>query len=371
MAGDSDADLAAWLRLVGTPGLGRGSQRRLLAAFGSPAAALAAPRGAWCAVLGPRASEALTTQADQLSVDQALHWLADSPSRQIITLGDTRYPAGLLHTADPPMLLFAQGDIALLQRPGLAIVGSRHATAQGLDNAQAFARHLSQAGLTIVSGLALGIDAAAHEGGLAGPGSTIAVIGTGLDVCYPRRNAALARRIAEHGLVLSELPLGSPPLPDHFPRRNRIIAGLSVGTLVVEAAMASGSLITARQALEAGREVFAIPGSIHSPQSRGCHHLIKQGAKLVETADDILQELGCAIGSGGEPGHPGSPEEPAAGTPDSALLQAIGHDPVTLDALVARTGWPAEQLQIKLLELELEQRIQRLPGGLYQRRGQT
>jgi DNA processing protein len=257
-------------------------------------------------------------------------------------------------------------------------VGSRHATPQGLDNARSFSAHLSQGGLTIVSGLALGIDAAAHEGGLSGRGSTIAVVGTGLDVCYPRRHAALTLRIASRGLLLSELLLGSPPLPDHFPRRNRIIAGLSGGTLVVEAAMASGSLITARQALEAGREVFAIPGSIHSPQARGCHHLIKQGAKLVETADDILQELGAA-GAASPPAQaavpplPSQPDEPAASVPSaaSALLDAMAFDPVTLDALIARTGWPAEQLQIQLLDLELDQRVQRLPGGLYQRRGQT
>jgi DNA processing protein len=365
-----EAELAGWLRLVGTPGLGHTGQRRLLAAFGSPGAALAAGQAGWREVIGPKAARSLADAAARAPdlLENTLRWLTDAPRRHVLTLGDPAYPAALLNTADPPVLLFAEGDLALLSGRCLAVVGSRHASAQGLDNARAFAAHLSQAGLTIVSGLALGIDAAAHEGGLQGRGSTVAVVGTGLDLCYPRRHAALAQRIVAQGVVLSELPLGTPPLPEHFPRRNRIIAGLSAGTLVVEAAMASGSLITARQALESGREVFAIPGSIHAPQSRGCHHLIKQGAKLVETAEDILQELAPAVQAPLNT-TADSLASPDAEQPESALLDALGFDPVTLDALIARTGWPADRLQIQLLELELDQRVQRLPGGLYQRRG--
>ncbi len=227
-------------------------------------------------------------------------------SRQIVTLGDAALPAGAAQTADPPLLLYAQGRCELLHARAVAIVGSRNPTPQGIDNARAFAGHLSQAGLTIVSGLALGIDGAAHEGALDGPGSTIAVVGTGLDRVYPTRHRELAHRIASEGLMVSEFPLGTPPLPPNFPLRNRIIAGLTRGTLVVEAALQSGSLITARLALEAGREVFAIPGSIHSPQSRGCHALIKQGAKLVDGAEDVLEELhvgASAAGRGTPPSH--------------------------------------------------------------------
>jgi DNA processing protein len=243
----------------------------------------------------------------------------------------------------------------------LAVVGIRNPSAQGLDNARAFARHLSEKGLTIVSGLALGIDGAAHEGALAGgDGSTIAVVGTGLDRVYPARHRDLARRIAVEGLLLSELPLGTPPLRENFPQRNRVIAGLAVGTLVVEAGLPSGSLITARLATEAGREVFAIPGSIHSPQSRGCHALIKQGAKLVESADDIWSEL--------RPASLSAPCSSASDVPPDPLLAALGEDPVTLDALVARTGWPAQRLAAQLLEFEIDGQVARLPGGLYQRR---
>jgi len=250
----------------------------------------------------------------------------------------------------------------LLGEPGLAVVGSRNPTPQGKENARSFSAHLSQAGLTIVSGLAMGIDGAAHEGGLAGTGSTVAVVGTGLDRVYPRRHLELAHRIANQGLIVSEYPIGMPPLPPNFPLRNRIIAGLTRGTLVVEAALQSGSLITARLASEAGRDVFAIPGSIHSPQSRGCHALIKQGAKLVDSAQDILDEL---------PWHVPLATSAADAFPSTEngdpLLQAMGFDPVNLDALVARTGWPTQQLNARLLELELVGEVARLPGQLFQR----
>lgn len=364
-------ELAAWLRLLGTDGVGRETARRLLAAFGVPEAVFAAHGGAVREVVDAATAQALATPpADsESSLAATLQWLAaaDSAPRQILTLGDPQYPPQLLQTADPPLLLYAHGHTEWLARPSIAIVGSRNPTAQGRDNARAFARHLGEAGLVVVSGLALGIDGAAHEGALEGGGTTIAVIGTGIDRVYPARHRSLAHRIADKGLILSEYPLGTPPLARHFPPRNRIIAGLSSATLVVEAALQSGSLITARQALEAGRDVFAIPGSIHSPQSRGCHALIKQGAKLVDSAGDILEELRwpmphatvpvapCAVGS-----------DVPSGLRD--LLEALGHDPVSLDALVARTGRSAAELNAQLLELELAGSVARLAGQLFQRR---
>jgi DNA processing protein len=292
----------------------------------------------------------------------AHEWLRGGEQRQVLSLGDSGYPAMLLQTPDPPLLLYVQGQVELLDRRSLAIVGSRNASAQGVDNARSFGAHLSRQGWTIVSGLAFGIDGAAHEGGLAGPGSTVAVVGTGLDRVYPARHRALAHRIATAGVLISEFAPGTPPLPQNFPMRNRIIAGLSRGTLVVEAALQSGSLITARQAADYGREVFALPGSIHSPLSRGCHALIRQGAKLVESGDDILEEL-----QGQAAAASASAPVPANGREDP-VLQALGHDPATLDALCARTGWSAQELSARLLELEIEDRVARLPGGLYQRR---
>jgi DNA processing protein len=357
---DDDDELAAWLRL--THCAGRESARRLLAAFASPQGVFAASADSQRAVAG----SALGDPPDELDtlVQRTLAWRREGRGRHIVPLGDATYPAALLQTADPPLLLYAQGRLELLQRPALAIVGSRNPTPQGADNARAFALHLARSGYTIVSGLALGIDGAAHEGALAataGDASTIAVVGTGLDRVYPSRHRELAHRIAEQGLLLSEFDLGTPPLPVNFPLRNRLIAGLSQGTLVVEAALASGSLITARCAADAGREVFAIPGSIHAPQSRGCHALIKQGAQLVESAEDILAEL--------RPGAAARPADDAAAPADSdPLLTVLGHDPATLDALVARCGWSAQRLAARLLELELDGHIARLPGGLYQRR---
>jgi DNA processing protein len=293
-------------------------------------------------------------------------WLQAAPSRQVITLGDAAYPASLLDTADPPLILYTQGRVELLQAPSVAVVGSRNPTPQGSDNARAFARHLSQSGLTVVSGLALGIDGAAHEGALDGAGARHRHRAAGADRIYPARHRALAHRIAEHGLLLTEFDLGMPPLPDNFPRRNRIIAGLSRGTLVVEAALPSGSLSTAHAAVEAGREVFAIPGSIHSPQSRGCHALIKQGAKLVESAEDILVELRW-----GSSAAPRTAARDDAEPSPSPLLEALGHEPTTLDALSARTGLGAAELNAQLLDLELEGRVARLPGGLFQRRSRA
>ena len=360
-------ELAAWLRLLETPAVGRESARKLLAAFGSPQAVIAATSAGRREVVGPGPAAALASESAPLDalIAATLEWLqAESASlRSVITLGDPLYPAALLNTADPPLLLYAQGRLELLHAECVSVVGSRNPTRQGTDNARAFSAHLSRAGLTVVSGLALGIDSAAHEGGLDGPASTVAVVGTGLDRVYPRRNLALAHRIAQTGLILSEYSLGTPPLPPNFPIRNRIIAGLTRGTLVVEAALQSGSLITARLASEAGRDVFAIPGSIHSPQSRGCHALIKQGAKLVDSAQDILEELRM-------PGMAASASTTDAPVPtgkEDPLLAAMGFEPVSLDALVARTGSPASTLNARLLEMELDGHVARLPGQLFQR----
>jgi DNA processing protein len=360
-------ELGAWLRLIETPQLGRESARKLLAAFGSPQAVIEATSAARREVVGRAQAEVLATAPESLDalIATTQAWLAATDAaepRDVITLGDPRYPAALIDTADPPLLLYAQGRFELLQAQAVAIVGSRSPTPQGSDNARAFASHLSQGGLTVVSGLAMGVDAAAHAGGLEGEASTIAVVGTGLDRVYPRRNLSLAHRIAQKGLIVSEYSLGMPPLPANFPLRNRIIAGLARGTLVVEAAVQSGSLITARMANEAGRDVFAIPGSIHSPQSRGCHALIKQGAKLVETAQDILEELRW-------PSAVSAATTASAGVPDAddPLLAALGFDPVTLDALVARTGSSTAELSVRLLDLELDGQVARLPGQLFQR----
>ena len=360
-------ELAAWLRLVETPKVGRETARKLLAAFGSPEAALAATFDSHCRVVSESAARALMSPPADFNarLDRTLTWLIDTSAhagRTVISLGDPRYPQRLLDTADPPLLLYAQGRVDLLQADAIAIVGSRNPTPQGTLNARDFAHALGEAGWVVVSGLALGIDGAAHEGALAAGAGTIAVVGTGLDRVYPRRHLDLAHRIARDGLMLSEYALGTPALAPHFPQRNRLIAGLSRGTLVVEAALQSGSLITARMALEAGREVLAIPGSIHSPQSRGCHALIKQGAKLVESAGDVLDELPSQ--SAARPRAASEVPDAGAGDP---LLAAMGYELMSLDALVARTGWSAHALNIRLLELELGGQVARLPGQLFQR----
>lgn len=355
-----DPGLASWLQLTLTPGLGAATLRSMLRQFGLPQAVLHKKRSELSAYVPSAVLTSLDSPEVRDAVARALDWTA-LPGHAIVTLADDTYPRALLETADPPALLYAVGRLELLRSPALAIVGSRNATAQGESNAESFARALSDAGLTIVSGLALGIDAAAHRGGLAGPGATIAVLGTGIDVTYPRRNAELAAQIASRGLLLSEFPLGTAPAAHNFPRRNRLISGLAQGCLVVEAALASGSLITARAAAEQGREVFAIPGSIHSPLYKGCHALIKSGAKLVESAEDVLAELGAFRASGfASTTAPGVAQ-------DSGLLRHMGHDPVDIDSLCSRAGMSAEQVSSELLRLELDGRITSLPGGLYQR----
>jgi DNA processing protein len=354
---DNVKGLAAWLRLTLTPGIGGETQRKLLAAFGLPEAIFAAGRLTARAVAGERADLLFDFDPSE-GIDRSITW-ADQPGNHILTLADDAYPRALLEIADPPSLLYVRGNPALLQKPCLAMVGSRNATPQGVQTAESFARSLAGKGLCIVSGLALGIDAAAHRGALAAGGETIAVIGTGADRIYPARNKELALTIAEHGAIVSEFPLGTPSIAANFPRRNRIISGLSRGVLVVEAAPESGSLITARLAAEQGREVFAVPGSIHSPVARGCHKLIKQGAKLVETANDILEELGTCS-------EPPCPEIAPAGSNDHPILAALGHDPCSLDDLAERSGLSADQLLPELLVLELAGRIATLPGNRYQ-----
>ncbi|WP_374670507.1 DNA-processing protein DprA [Acidovorax temperans] len=390
-------ELGAWLRLATTPGIGNQTARKLLATFGLPTALFAQTEAALSQCVSERHARALVTVPPSWPelLEKTWQWLhasdlAEGTARAIITLGDVRYPKKLLDTEDPPLMLYVLGARAVVQGQPfaegrcLAVVGSRNPTAQGADNAYQFAKALAATGLTIVSGLALGVDAAAHEGALApiapdrplkegDAPATIAVVGTGLDRVYPSRHLDLAHRIARHGLLVSEYPLGTPPLAPNFPKRNRIISGLSQGTLVVEAALASGSLITARLATEQGREVFAIPGSIHAPQSRGCHALIKQGAKLVECAQDVLEECRWALPAANSftAGDTAvGTDEPAATVPqESALLQAMGYDPVGLDALVNRTGMDAASLQVQLLELELDGVVARLPGALFQRVG--
>lgn len=361
---DADRDLAAWLRLSLAPGVGGETQRALLSAFGLPGNIFNAGIAALARVVPRATAENLVNHAAAREVDAALLWAHEAGNR-ILTLADPDYPQRLLETPDPPTLLYVRGRVDLLNAPALAVVGSRNATPQGTANAEAFAEALADAGLTIVSGLALGIDAAAHRGGLRGRGSTVAVIGTGCDRIYPAKNRDLAREIAQRGAVVSEFPLGTPALKENFPRRNRIISGLSRGCLVVEAAERSGSLITARLAGEQGRDVFAIPGSIHSPLSKGCHRLIKQGAKLVDDARDILDELGAAPGAAAD----APPATPAADPATQRLLDSIGFDPCDIDTLAARSGLTAEKLYAILLQMELEGRIASVPGGRFQRTG--
>lgn len=382
----ASATLEAWLRLTLTQGVGGETQRALLAAFGLPEMIFQSSFAALRAVVGEARAHALLRHDAEMEarIAGALEW-AEEANNHLLTLADADYPQALLTTADPPSLLYVKGRLELLQRKALAIVGSRNASAQGEQNASAFAKDFAGAGYTVVSGLALGIDTAAHHGALAAglqAGSTIAVIGTGADRIYPARNQALARQIATEAVIVSEFPLGTAPVTANFPRRNRLIAGLAQGCLVVEAAAQSGSLITARLAAEAGREVFAIPGSIHAPLAKGCHLLIKQGAKLVESAADVLDELqwpdrlrpgsaaAAATEAVAETVRAVDVEEMAAELPDeprAQLLKALGHDPCTLDQLIERSQLTVDRLLALLLSLELEQQVSQLADGRYQR----
>lgn len=390
-------ELAGWLRLTLTPGVGNETSRKLLAAFGQPQAVFTQPISA----LGHFVSSAQAAQLQTVPaglpklLDVTCRWLESINDHHLVTLGDPNYPTALLNSEDPPLMLYLltagrKLGVDFFSRGVLrsvAIVGSRTPTPQGLTTAHQFGRALQEAGMTVVSGMALGVDGAAHEGAIEGAVkasteeaaesrlATIAVVGTGVDRVYPSSHRELAHAIARHGVIVSEYPLGTPPLSANFPKRNRIISGLSQGTLVVEATLKSGSLITARLASEQGREVFAIPGSIHSVQSRGCHALIRQGAKLVETVQDILEELN--LPGNAMPGASTIPIAREAGIElpeavvdeDDALLQALGFDPVSLDALQARTGMDTPSLQAQLMTLELDGIVARLPGGLFQRMG--
>ena len=353
-------DIESWLALGLIDGLGDESIRRLLVAFGSPAEIFSANITALERVVKKKVAYSVAAGVEENKLAATLKWLED-PKNSIITLADSDYPPLLLNIPDPPPLLYLKGKRSLLNRQMLALVGSRNATPQGLANAEAFAQAASNAGLCINSGMALGIDAAAHRGGLGGSGASIAVVGTGLDLVYPASHRKLAHQLAEEGALISEFPLGTPAMGSNFPRRNRIISGMSRGCLVVEAALQSGSLITARQALEQGREVFAIPGSIHSPLSKGCHSLIKQGAKLVESADDILDELGYAP----QPRVVCRGDEPEG--EESVLLRHLGHDIADIDTLCMRSGLTVEVVSAMLLAFELEGVVASLPGGRYQR----
>lgn len=355
-------ELLPWLTLSATPGVGPETARRLLQAYPDLNLALGAGRAA----LAPLVGEDLAEQLQRGPAPEVVHtlraWLA-APENHFLPLSDERFPAMLRDLPGAPAWLYLKGDPAWLERPMLAIVGSRNATPQGLRDAHAFAANLAQAGFVIVSGLAEGIDAAAHRGALDGGGASVAVVGTGLDRVYPARHRELAHELAIRGALVSEFPLGTPPRPGHFPRRNRIISGLSLGVLVVEAALNSGSLITARLAGDQGREVFALPGSIHSALSKGCHLLIKEGAKLVESAADILEEL-----SGILPVAPSRAVDSATGeAPPDPFLALMGPDPVSLDELLVRTGLTVDSLSAMLLTHELEGRVAALPGGRYQR----
>jgi DNA processing protein len=383
-------ELAAWLRLEITPGVGNSGARKLLAAFGLPGQVFAQSAAALLQVVSPAQAKALLALPAELDDLTALtwDWLQSAPTHhRVLTLGDADYPQNLLQMEDPPLLLYGKAATHIWQSGGLngiaqrsvAIVGSRNPTPQGAANARQFSEALAQAGLTVVSGLALGVDGAAHEGALDGAGAgqiaTIAIVGTGLDRVYPKQHRDLAHRIAERGILLSEYSLGTPPLPANFPKRNRIIAGLTRGALVVEAALKSGSLITARLASEQGKDVFAIPGSIHSTQARGCHALIKQGAKLVESAQDVLEELGITESPSNAmisiAGDAHSTWDSGQFDEESDLLAALGFDPCSLDALQARTGLATPQLQAQLMAMELQGNVARLPGGLFQRIGQS
>ncbi len=392
--------LAMWLRLANTPGVGRHGAFKLLQHYHSPQAVFTA---ADARLLAPPAQDDASplplcalerSDADiarpgraqpgrspagddegEISLAAArclagpmperiralaqasLEWAAQ-PGNHLVLFGDPAYPPTLQHIADPPLLLYAKGDLGLLRREAVAVVGARNASVQGKANARRFASVLSDAGMLVVSGLALGIDAAAHEGGLAGPGNTLAVIGTGIDRIYPRRNAALAHRIAQEGCLVSEFALGTVAQSQHFPIRNRIIAGMTRATLVIEAAARSGSLITAHAAINAGREVFVLPGSVLSPQSVGCHALIREGARLVATPEHLLEDLGLPL-----PGATAVQMEQASGW----LLAALGHDPIGADELATRLQLPPSDMQASLLALELAGVVERLPGGAFQR----
>lgn len=358
----NDAELACWLRMAGTPGVGPKTGARLLERWSSPAALFAAAPDALAAAVPPALARALRTPEPALleAVAAALAWRAE-PGNAILPLTHPAYPPALREIADPPLLLYAKGRLELLARPGLAIVGSRNASAQGMRNARTFGAAVSGCGFTIVSGMAAGIDGAAHEGGLEGGGATVAVLGTGIDRIYPARHRDLARRIAGDGCLLSEYPLGTPATAGNFPRRNRIISGLSAAVLVVEAAAASGSLITAQFAADQGRDVLAMPGSIHATLSKGCHALIKQGAQLVDSVADVLACLP------GQLSVPITPQRILTSDMHTRLLHLLEGGACDPYVLAERTGSTPAFVATQLLSMELDGLVERVPGGMFQR----
>ncbi|CAG0986473.1 DNA processing protein DprA [Methylophilaceae bacterium] len=355
----TNQDTALWIALCSIHGLGNQGICQLLKALGEPASVFAASYAQLRSLVSETVAGKILAGPDDSLIRPALDWLK-TENNHLITLADSHYPKALLEIPDPPPVLYAKGQLKWLNTPGIAVVGSRNASPQGEKNAEDFSHDLANHGYTIVSGMALGIDGAAHRGALKANGATIAIVGTGLDIVYPARHRDLAHKIAEHGLILSEFPLGTPSMAQNFPRRNRIISGLSIGCLVVEANVRSGSLITARLAAEQGREVFAIPGSIHSPVSKGCHQLIKQGAKLVDDIQDIVDELG---GTSSEKNFTKLQDSPES----SPLLDCMGFEPVSMETLIERSGLTSDNLSAMLLVLELESRVASLPGGRYQR----
>lgn len=367
--GGDEAQLTAWLSLSLAPGLGSVGLGRLMEQFSSIDHILAASHGQLTELGLKPATIAALRQPDEAAIEAGLSW-AMQPHNHLLSLDDPSYPPLLKELNDAPGLLYLCGDPDLLSLPQLAMVGSRNPSRSGEQTAQQFARHLSQVGLTITSGLAMGVDAASHQGALEGRGLTVAVVGTGLDRVYPARNKALAHAIAESGLLVSEFPLGTAPTKGNFPRRNRIISGLSIGTLVVEAALKSGSLITARLAMEQGREVFAIPGSIHNPLARGCHRLIREGAKLVETAEHVIEELAPLIELSLSVAGVEKPVRSESLEMDAEYLQVLdilGYEPTAVDMIVERSGLTAEAVSSMLLVLELQGYVENAPGGSYQR----
>jgi len=369
-APETPQGLAYWLALVRAPRLGAAGIGALLERFGHPRAVFEADPGSVARLDLDEAARGYLRCPDWRRVEDDLRWL-EHPGRALLTLGSPGYPARLREIPDPPPVLFVRGDASCLGWPQLAVVGTRHPTHSGRETAYAFARSLARAGLGITSGLALGIDAAAHRGALAAQGVTVAVAGQGLDRVYPARHAELAEAIAESGALVSEFPPGTPPAASNFPRRNRIISGLGLGVLVVEAARRSGSLITARLASLQGREVLAIPGSIHNPLARGCHALIRDGAKLVETAQDVLEEIlpQARLPEGAaEPDVQAPPSEGLMADPEYAkLLSCLEFEPVAFDRVVERSGLTPEAVSSMLLILELEGFISSHPGGTYAR----
>jgi DNA processing protein len=350
-----------WLSLSQIEGLGCQTFCQLLKTFGSPSEIYRKKFKELRAVVSEKIALEIGQGVDQTGLQDTLTWLAQA-NNHLVTLADTDYPKALLEIADPPPLLYAKGNLALLNKLSIAIVGSRNASVQGEKNAEAFAQGLAEHGLCIVSGLALGIDGAAHRGALKAKGDTIAVVGTGLDMVYPAQHRDLAHQIASSGLIISEFPLGTLSKPQNFPRRNRLISGLSLGCLVVEANLKSGSQITARLSAEQGREVFAIPGSIHSPLAKGCHQLIKQGAKLVDSLQDIVEELNLSKAVSAPLAEENSPTN----QDQQRLLEAMAYDAISIETLVQLTGLTVSTLSSMLTLLELEGRITGLAGGQYQ-----